>query len=91
MSSSHAHHLPDVGIVGAFGFASTSAALEARVTLHADAVAFGLLSSALGVGALIGALLLAPGAGEPRTGCSSGRRAFGLFEARSRSLRRNGS
>ena len=71
-----------IGIVGTFGFNfNVLLPLEARVTLHADAVAFGLLSSALGVGALIGALLLARRSGEPPNRLLIGTAlTFGLFE-----------
>jgi MFS family permease len=71
-----------VGIVGTFGFNfNVLLPLEARVTLHADAIAFGLLSSSLGVGALIGALLLARRSGEPPNRLLVGTAlAFGVFE-----------
>jgi MFS family permease len=71
-----------VGIVGTFGFNfNVLLPLEARVTLHADAIAFGLLSSSLGVGALIGALLLARRTGEPPNKLLVGMAlAFGVFE-----------
>jgi MFS family permease len=71
-----------VGIVGTFGFNfNVLLPLEARVTLHADAIAFGLLSSALGVGALTGALLLARRSGEPPNRLLIGTAlAFGVFE-----------
>jgi MFS family permease len=55
-----------VGIIGIFGFNfNVLLPLEAHSELHADALAFGLLSSSLGVGALIGALLLARRSGAP--------------------------
>jgi MFS family permease len=71
-----------VGIVGTFGFNfNVLLPLEARVTLHTDAIAFGLLSSSLGVGALIGALLLARRSGEPPNRLLVGTAlAFGVFE-----------
>jgi hypothetical protein len=71
-----------VGVIGTFGFNfNVLLPLEARVTLHADAIAFGLLSSSLGVGALIGALLLARRSGEPPNRLLIGMAlAFGAFE-----------
>jgi MFS family permease len=71
-----------VGVVGTFGFNfNVLLPLEARVTLHADAIAFGLVSSSLGVGALIGALLLARRSGEPPNRLLVGMAlAFGAFE-----------
>lgn len=55
-----------VGVIGTFGFNfNVLVPLEARQTLHAGPAAFGLLSSALGVGALAGALLLARRGGQP--------------------------
>jgi MFS family permease len=71
-----------VGIVGTFGFNfNVLLPLEARETLHADAIAFGLVSSSLGVGALIGALLLARRSGEPPNRLLVGTAlTFGVFE-----------
>ncbi len=55
-----------VGVIGTFGFNfNVLLPLEAHQTLHAGPAAFGLLSSALGVGALAGALLLAKRGGQP--------------------------
>jgi hypothetical protein len=55
-----------VGVIGTFGFNfNVLVPLEAHQTLHARPAAFGLLSSALGVGALAGALLLAKRGGQP--------------------------
>jgi len=71
-----------VGVIGTFGFNfNVLLPLEARVTLHADAIAFGLLSSSLGLGALIGALLLARRSGEPPNKLLVGTAlTFGAFE-----------
>ena len=55
-----------VGVIGTLGFNfNVLVPLEARLTLHAGPAAFGLLSSALGFGALFGALLLAKRGGQP--------------------------
>ena len=72
-----------IAIIGTMGFNfSVLLPLEATVVLKSGAVVFGLLSSALGVGALIGALMLAR-----RTGAPTNRMLvnmaliFGLLEA----------
>lgn len=55
-----------VGVIGTLGFNfNVLVPLEAHQTLHAGPAAFGLLSSALGFGALLGALLLAKRGGQP--------------------------
>src|SRR6185312_6908663 len=56
--------------------------LEATDVLQSESVVFGLLSSALGAGALIGALMLARRGGEPSNRMLVGMAvAFGLLEA----------
>jgi MFS family permease len=72
-----------IAVCGMFGFNfNVLLPLEAKGVLHAGPRVFGLLSSALGAGALIGALLLAKRGGMP-----TNRRlvtmaaAFGLLEA----------
>lgn len=70
-----------VGVIGTLGFNfNVLVPLEASKTLHAGPAAFGLLSSALGVGALAGALLLARRGGQPTNKWLSGMGAvFGLL------------
>jgi MFS family permease len=55
-----------IAVIGTMGFNfSVLLPLEATVVLKSDAVVFGLLSSALGAGALLGALMLARRSGAP--------------------------
>jgi MFS family permease len=55
-----------LGVIGTLGFNFTVLLpLEAHDTLHAGPEVFGLLTSALGIGALLGALWLARRAGAP--------------------------
>lgn len=70
-----------VGVIGTLGFNfNVLVPLEASNTLHAGPAAFGLLSSALGVGALAGALLLAKRSGQPTNKWLAGMgAAFGLL------------
>ena len=72
-----------IAVVGTLGFNfNVLLPLLAKVTLHAGAQEFGLLSSALGAGALIGALLLARRGGKPSHAILLGTAAlFGLMEA----------
>ncbi|HKV85955.1 MAG TPA: MFS transporter [Ktedonobacterales bacterium] len=72
-----------IAVIGIFGFNfNVMLPLEAKTSLHAGSQVYGWLSSALGTGALIGALLLAKRGGEPTnrllvwTGAT-----FGLLEA----------
>ena len=72
-----------IAVIGTMGFNfNVLLPLAATVMLHSDAVVFGLLSSALGAGALIGALMLARRGGEPTNRMLVGMAvAFGLLEA----------
>ena len=72
-----------IAVLGIFGFNfNVLLPLEAKTALHAGSQVYGWLSSALGTGALIGALLLAQRRGEPsnRLLVWSGA-AFGVLEA----------
>jgi MFS family permease len=71
-----------VTVIGTMGFNfNVLLPLEATDVLHADAVVFGLLTSSLGVGALIGALVLARRGGAPTNRLLIGMAAvFGLLE-----------
>lgn len=72
-----------VAVLGTFGFNfNVLLPLQARTVLHADSITFGLISSALGCGALIGALFLARRQGMPTKRLlltTAG--LFGAFEA----------
>ncbi|HLY30471.1 MAG TPA: MFS transporter, partial [Ktedonobacterales bacterium] len=70
-------------IVGTLGFNfNVSLPLEAHGVLHAGPTVFGLLSSALGIGALVGALTLARRGGSPSNRLLIGTTlAFGALEA----------
>ncbi len=72
-----------IAIVGTLGFNfSVSLPLEASRVLHAGPAIFGLLSSALGIGALVGALALAKRGGSPSNRLLIGTTlAFGVLEA----------
>lgn len=72
-----------VAVVGTLGFNfNVVLPLEAKHVLHAGPQVFGMLSSALGVGALCGALLLAKRGGAPsNTWLVCTAIAFGLLEA----------
>jgi MFS family permease len=72
-----------ITVVGTLGFNfNVLLPLLARNTLHAGAQEFGLLTSALGAGALAGALLLARRGGRPTHFIMAGTAAvFGLMEA----------
>jgi MFS family permease len=72
-----------IAVIGTMGFNfNVLLPLAATVMLHSDAVVFGLLSSALGAGALIGALMLARRGGVPTNRMLVGMAvAFGLLEA----------
>jgi MFS family permease len=71
-----------VGVVGTFGFNfNVLLPLEAHGVLQAGPQVFGLVSSALGAGALAGALLLARRRGAPGNGMLIGTAvAFGVLE-----------
>ncbi|HEX9069997.1 MAG TPA: MFS transporter [Ktedonobacterales bacterium] len=57
-----------VAVVGTFGFNfNVLLPLQAKSVLHANSVVFGMLTSSLGIGALIGALLAARRRGMPKT------------------------
>jgi MFS family permease len=70
-------------VIGTFGFNfNVLLPLESKGTLHAGPEIFGLLSSALGIGALTGALLLAKRGGAPTNRLLVGMAvAFGGLEA----------
>ena len=72
-----------IAVIGTMGFNfNVLLPLAATVMLHSDAVVFGLLSSALGAGALVGALMLARRGGVPTNRMLVGMAvAFGLLEA----------
>ena len=72
-----------ITVVGTLGFNfNVLLPLLAKVTLHAGAQEFGLLTSALGLGALAGALLLAWRGGRPTHAMMVGTAAaFGVLEA----------
>ena len=72
-----------IAVIGTLGFNfSVLLPLEATDVLQSESVVFGLLSSALGAGALIGALMLARRGGEPTNRMLVGMAvAFGLLEA----------
>jgi MFS family permease len=72
-----------ITVVGTLGFNfNVLLPLLAYDTLHADATEFGLLTSALGAGALAGALMLARRGGKPTHLILAGTAAlFGLMEA----------
>lgn len=72
-----------IAVIGTMGFNfNVLLPLEATGILHAGPAIFGLLTSALGVGALIGALLLAKRGGAPTNRLLVGMAAaFGLLEA----------
>lgn len=72
-----------VAVIGTMGFNfSVLLPLEATVVLQSGSVVFGLLSSALGAGALIGALLLARRTGAPSNRSLVGMAIiFGLLES----------
>jgi MFS family permease len=71
-----------VAVVGTMGFNfNVLLPVEATNVLHAGSAIFGLLTSALGAGALIGALLLARRGGKPTNRMLVGTAGtFGLFE-----------
>ena len=72
-----------IAVIGTMGFNfNVLLPLEATGILHAGPAIFGLLTSSLGVGALIGALLLAKRGGAPTNKLLVGMAgAFGLLEA----------
>jgi MFS family permease len=72
-----------LGVIGTLGFNfSVLLPLEAHGTLHAGPEIFGLLTSSLGIGALLGALWLARRAGAPSNRLLIATAAiFGAFEA----------
>ncbi len=72
-----------IAVIGTLGFNfNVLMPLETKGVLRAGPEVFGLLSSALGVGALVGALLLARRAGAPSNRLLIGMAfAFGLLEA----------
>jgi MFS family permease len=72
-----------VGVTGTFGFNfNVLLPLEAKQMLHAGPQVFGLVSSALGAGALVGALLLARRGRPPSNALLvGGAIAFGLLES----------
>jgi MFS family permease len=72
-----------VGIIGTFGFNfNVLLPLQAHSVLQAGPQVFGLISSALGIGALAGALLLARRRGAPGNGMLIGTAiTFGVLEA----------
>ena len=72
-----------IAVIGTMGFNfSVLLPLEATVVLQSGAVVFGLLSSALGAGALIGALVLARRTGAPTNRMLISMAAtFGVLEA----------
>jgi MFS family permease len=72
-----------LGVIGTLGFNfSVLLPLEAHDALHAGPQVFGLLSSALGIGALVGALWLARRGGAPTNRLLIATAAvFGVFEA----------
>jgi MFS family permease len=72
-----------LAVVGLMGFNfSVLLPLEAKLTLHAGPVEFGLLSAALGAGALLGALTLARRTGKPTHGMLIGTAlVFGVMES----------
>lgn len=71
-----------IAVVGTMGFNfNVLLPVEATNVLHAGSAIFGLLTSALGAGALIGALLLARHGGKPTNALLVGTAgAFGLLE-----------
>ncbi len=71
-----------LAIVGLLGFNfNVLLPLQAKMTLHAGPQEFGLLTSALGAGALLGALLLARRGGKPTHALLIGTAAvFGVME-----------
>ncbi len=71
-----------IAVIGTMGFNfNVLLPLEATDVLHADAFVFGLLTSSLGAGALIGALVLARRGGAPTNRLLIGMAAvFGLLE-----------
>lgn len=72
-----------LAVVGLLGFNfNVLLPLEAKLTLHAGPTEFGLLSSALGAGALVGALALARRSGKPTHAILIGTAlVFGVFES----------
>lgn len=72
-----------IAVIGTMGFNfSVLLPLEATVVLRSGSVVFGLLSSALGAGALIGALMLARRTGAPSNRSLVGMAiVFGLLES----------
>jgi MFS family permease len=72
-----------IAVIGTMGFNfNVLLPLGATVMLHSGAVVFGLLSSALGAGALVGALMLARRGGVPTNRMLIGMAiAFGLLES----------
>lgn len=72
-----------IAVIGTMGFNfNVLLPLEATGILHAGPAVFGLLTSALGVGALVGALLLAQRGGAPTNRLLLGMAgSFGLLEA----------
>lgn len=72
-----------LAVVGLMGFNfNVLLPLEAKITLHAGPTEFGLLSSALGAGALLGALTLARRSGKPTHAILIGTALiFGILES----------
>jgi MFS family permease len=70
-------------VIGLMGFNfSVLLPITAKITLHSSVVDFGLLSAALGVGALVGALFMARRSGKPTHAMLIGTAlAFGVMEA----------